>query len=71
MIADVAGKCPHTDDKAKVLCERIELLFWKIGWKAVNVDIRNAQLARVCFSHGRRLYTRWFGVKLNPGNRIR
>ncbi len=69
-IADVAGKCPNTDNAAKVLCERIKLLFREIGWKAVNVDIRNALLARVSFSHGCRLYTGWFGVNLSPGNRV-
>ena len=68
-LADVAGKCPNTDDTAKVLCERIKLLFRKIGWKAVNVDIRDARLA-ISLSHGCRLYTGWFGVNLNPGSRI-
>lgn len=47
----MAGKCPYTDDTTKVLCERIKLLFRKIGRKAVNVDIRNARFAGVGFSY--------------------
>ncbi len=69
-ITDVAGKCSNTDDAAKVLCERIKLVFRKIGWKAVYVDIRDRRLAMVCFSHGCRLYIGWLGVNLNPGNRV-
>jgi len=68
-IADVAGKCPYTDDAAKVLCERIKLLLWKIGWKTVDIDIGYALLARVGFSY--RGYSGRVGINFNPGNRMR
>jgi len=64
----VAGKCSYTDDTTKVLCERIKLLFRKIGRKAVNVDIRNVRFARVDFSHS--WHTGPLRINLNPGNRI-
>jgi hypothetical protein len=67
-IADVAGKCPYTDHAAKVLCERIKLLLWKIGRKTVNIDIGYALLVRVGFSS--RGYIGRVGINSNPGNRI-
>jgi hypothetical protein len=67
-ITDVAGECPYTDDTAKVLCKGVKLLFWKIGRKAVNVNVRYARLARVCSSECR--YTGCIRVKLDYRRRI-
>jgi hypothetical protein len=70
-ITDVAREGPDADNGAEVLCERIKLLLWKIGWKAVDVDIRYALLRVTCV--GLR-YTRRTGrlrVNLNSGKRMR
>ena len=68
-IADVAGKCPYTDDGAVVLCERIQLLLRKVWRETVDVDIGYPQLAWVGFrrngSAGR------LRINLNPGKRMR
>jgi hypothetical protein len=68
-IAHVAGECPYANNTTEVLGKRVKLFLWEIGGKAVDINVRDARLVRLCFSYSG--YTRRFRINLNAGNRMR
>ena len=47
LIADMASKGPDADNLTEILGHGIEMVFRKVGWKAVDINVRRALVFQV------------------------